>query len=240
VPIPDEAQAYRYASSLDDDVRAHLDEHMPLASLARADFPASAADQRQLADLVWTRAVLLGQYALADAQLEKVARGRASTAHLYARYAKAATPQAKHDAALLILANAPELTPRVTAKADDYFRYTYWSCYPATRADDGSDAQWPAFVTPALRNETGKEIAALRKLPHRTAYLVPRVIAWAKANKDDPEAPKALHFLVASSRNECTYGTLKDESVNYSKMAFEFLHKTYPDNEWTRKTRYYY
>ncbi|UUZ49739.1 hypothetical protein LP420_06010 [Massilia sp. B-10] len=53
--------------------------------------------------------MLLGEHEVATGITDEVSEGRASTRHLYERYKKAATPADKRDAALLVLANAPEL-----------------------------------------------------------------------------------------------------------------------------------
>jgi hypothetical protein len=172
---------------------------------------------------------------------DDVSASRASTRHLYERYKKAATPEEKRDAALLVLANAPELGPHVDENKDATLRGRYWACYGPEDGPDGMDRVWPAFLSEAERAQAGKEEAALRKLPRRrTSYLIPLVIEWAKKNKADPEAPKALHFLVAATRNECGVGTDAANAPNYSKLAFEFLHRQFPKSEWTAKTKYYY
>jgi len=36
------------------------------------------------------------------------------------------------------------------------------------------------------------------------------------------------------------YGCTDKETVNYSKAAFDLLHKRYPNSEWTKKTPYYF
>lgn len=238
-PIPDEATASA-AATYDADLGTHLESHLPLAALVRLQPLVPVSERASLADLMWTRAVLLGQYALADGYTDTLARERATTRPLYERYKNAATPAAKRDAALLVLANAPELTPHVSPlqRTDGYG--SYWSCAMREAADDGMDARWPAFVSAAERTQAEAEMGALRKLPKRSSYLIPLVIAWAKQNKADPEAPKALHFLVAATRNECGTGAREAQAHNYSKDAFDFLHAQYPKSEWTAKTRYYY
>lgn len=238
-PIPNEGKTA--PQQVDGDLREHLERHMPLATLAKLKAALPAAEQRETADLIWTRAVLLDQHDIASAITDEVSAGRATTRHLYERYKKAATPQAKRDAALLVLANAPELVPRVSMDRTDLERGgSYWSCYDRESGADGMGKTSPAFLTADERAQAEKEKAQLLKLPRRTSYLIPLVIEWAKKNKADPEAPKALHFLVAATRNECGAGAAKEGAPNYSKLAFEFLHKQYPKSEWTAQTRYYY
>ncbi|SHH08643.1 hypothetical protein [Massilia sp. CF038] len=228
------------APQFDADLRAHLELHLPLTALVRLKPSLPASEQASSADMIWTRAVLLGQYAVADGLTDEVAKTRASTRHLYERFKKATTPEAKRDAALLILANAPELVPHVGTDDKSYGRSDYWACYGSQAGDDGMDLISPAFLTAEERTQVEKEKAQLRKLPRRSSYLIPQVIEWARQNKADPEAPKALHFLIASTRNECSAGAPEAAAPKYSKQAFEFLHKQFPKSEWTAKTRYYY
>lgn len=240
VPVPDEGKPGKPDAQYDVDLRAHLETHFPLATLARIKPLLAQSEQARLADMMWTRAVLLGQYALADGLTDELARERATTRHLYQRYKGAATPEGKRDAALLILVNAPELVPHVSVEAGAEQGAAYWSCAYRQGADDGMDQVTPAFVTGAERAQLDQERAQLRKLPKRSAYLVPRLLEWVAKNKADPEAPKALHFLVASTRNECAAGAPEAQGRNHSKDAFNFLHQQYPKSEWTAKTRYYY
>ena len=239
-PLPDEGKPAAGGMRFDGDVRAHIELHFPLATLVRHKAALAAMGQADLADLAWGRAVLLGQYAVADTLTDEVMARRATTRHLYERYKKAASPEAKRDAALLILANAPEFAPYVSAVSKDTFGGSYWSCTGLARGDDGMDRISPAFLSDGERAEAAKELGQLRALPKRSAYLIPPVMEWVKQNKADPEAPKALHFLVASTRNECGNGAKEAKARNYSKEAFELLHKQYPKSEWAVKTRYYY
>lgn len=240
VPIPDEGKPQAASPKFDADLQSHIELHFPLTTLVRLKPMLAASEQPSVADLIWTRAVLLGQYAIADAVTDEVAGKRATTRHLYERYKKAATPEAKRDAAHLILANAPELVPRVSREDGQSYSSNYWSCNSLDAGDDGLDAVSPAFVSAEERAQVDREKAQLRTLAKRSAYLIPLVIDWARKNKADPEVPKALHFLIASTRNECGTGAEGDKTRNHSKEAFEFLHRHYPKNEWTAKTRYYY
>jgi hypothetical protein len=239
-PIPDEGMAKAAAPQFDGDLRAHLERHIPLAMLMKLR-PALPVSQRPAtADMIWTRAVLLGEHDIATAITDDVSASRDTTRHLYERYKKATTPEAKRDAALLVLANAPELVPYVSKENASYANGSYWSCYGPNDGPDGMDKLSPAFLSDAEREQVAKEGAQLRKLPRRSSYLIPLMIEWAKKNKADPEAPKALHFLIASTRNECGTGAELENAPHYSKLAFEFLHRQFPKSEWTARTRYYY
>ena len=67
-------------------------------------------------------------------------------------------------------------------------------------------------------------------------YLEPTVLAWAKAHPDDPRVPEALHLAVTAGHLSCSTG----RTAEYSKQAFTMLHKSYPNSEWAKKTKYWY
>src|SRR5581483_8624537 len=67
-------------------------------------------------------------------------------------------------------------------------------------------------------------------------YLGRSVIAWAKEHPSDARSPEALHLTVRATR----YGCTNDESRDYSYGAFQLLDKKYPENEWTKKTPFWF
>jgi len=240
-PIPNEGKTPASVAQYDSDLRQHRDRHLPLTTLVKLRKSLPPPQQRETTDLIWSRAVLLDQHDIALALSDDLAKGRDTTRHLYERYKKAATPEAKRDAALLVLANTPELGPRVEREqSGGSGSGMYWACEYGDDDADGMGKVTPAFLTAEERALSEKEHAQLLKLPRRSAYLIPLVIEWARNNKADPEAPKALHYLIASTRNECGGGAVQPNAPNYSKLAFEFLHRQFPKSEWTAKTRYYY
>lgn len=248
-PPTNEGKVAKPEVKVDDDFALHLTRNFSLEALGRYRAQIPASEQSWIAEMAWSRAVLLGDYAAADAWTDELIKGRDTTKHLYERYKAARSPAEKKDAAMLILANTPELTPYVTdlARDNSYGSVRYWSCYGETPSADDLGEQMPPFLTPDERGSVSTELASLRKLPRRSTYLIPQIIDWAKRNKNDPEVPKALHFLVASTRNECSAaadrpkdGNAKAAEHNYSRDAYQFLHTQYPKSEWTLKTKYYY
>jgi hypothetical protein len=109
---------------------------------------------------------------------------------------------------------------------------------------ESDPAQPPRYLSAEQLAAAGKEQQQLLKLPLRTEFIAPTLLAWAKQKPNDEEAPKALHFLVASTRMECPYGTDKEEKdqlrSQYSKEAFNLLHKLYPNSKWARQTKYFF
>ncbi|MBL8491224.1 MAG: hypothetical protein JNM82_10640, partial [Rhodocyclaceae bacterium] len=249
VPVPDEGRPPPPAQSaagtgLDDDFARTLLRDFPLAALkalaARRDFPAEYRDT--LAQVVWTRALVLGDYATADGLADDMARPRATTRHLYERYKAARGPEEKRLAAVLILVNSPEFTPAAISAGG---AQTYWGC---PQGDYGRRADpllglAPRAVSPEMAAAVARERQALQALPVRTAWLAPTLLDWAKAKPKDPEAPKALHFLVAATRMECqalAYGDKPAAKPTHSRDAFRLLHRLWPGSEWAAKTKYYF
>lgn len=243
-PIPDEGKPVeKTALTFEEDLRTHLVRQFPLATLKRIKPLMPAERQKWLAELIWTRAVLLGDYTTADELVDDVAKGRDTTRDLYERYKKAAKPEEKHDAAYLILANTPELVPEIVgpAKQRSSSASEYWSCAYRPTPPDNVEFIAPAFLSSEERRQAEQEHAQLGKIPKRSTYLIPPVMAWVKAHRDDPDGPKALHFLVASTRNECSAGAeVPGDKRNYSREAFQVLHSQFPKSPWTAKTRYWY
>jgi len=97
----------------------------------------------------------------------------------------------------------------------------------------------PAFLSAEDKNTAAEEVSALADLPSAPRWLGQFTIEWAKAHPDDPRVPEALHNVVRSWRYGCNE-TDQTDAPNYSKDAFEILHTRYPDNDWTKKTPYWF
>lgn len=244
VPVPDEGKSPTGADGVDEDVARRLYRHLPLAELAaligRPDFPAALRTPHL--EVVFTRALLLEDWAIADKLASQVAAPRQTTQPLYRRYLAAAKPADKKLAAALILANTPELNPMPIG---DSGAIDYWGCHgdSGTTGEAGVD---PLLGAPALFLSDGAQAAAARErrsleaLPIRTRWLAEALLAWAATKPDEAEAPKALHFLVASTRMECLGSERKTSAPNHSRRAFELLHSLWPRSEWAAKTKYWF
>ncbi len=242
-PIPDEGKQGA-AGLLDNDFERHLFRDLPLKELvALAARPEITSDLKaRLAETIWTRAVILDDYATADLFTDELARNRNTTRHLYERFKTAPDADAKRLAATLILVNTPELTPNTY---DDKGDPNAWGCPQSNygiRADPLNRVSL-SWLKPEARQQAAAEQKRLQALPLRTAYLAPNLLAWAKTKPDDPEAPKALHFFVSATRLECQ--SLPEpgpgsKKPTHSRDAFQLLHKHYPKSSWTAKTKYYF
>ncbi|WP_143133334.1 hypothetical protein [Pseudoduganella namucuonensis] len=228
----------------DEDFALSVFRHMPMselkALLAHPRLPAKW--QAPLREATMARALILNDEATALALLDGLAKGRKTTGHLYARYRNAASGAERKLAGALLLVNTPELNPKVI---DAFGRGRDWGCGSSEPGEDGGvPAQPPRYLGAGQLAEAAKEQQALMRLPLRTEFIAPALLAWAKQKPSDEEAPKALHFLVASTRMECPYGSGKAEKeqprAQYSREAFNLLHKHYPNSKWAKQTKYYY
>ncbi len=110
---------------------------------------------------------------------------------------------------------------------------------PLRQIYSGGVVPEPAFLPVQDKTTAAEELNALAELPSAPRWLGQFTLAWATAHPDDPRVPEALHNVVRSWRYGCTETDLKD-APNYSKDAFEILHSRYPDNDWTKKTPYWF
>ncbi|MCU1274164.1 MAG: hypothetical protein JWO48_1595 [Bryobacterales bacterium] len=92
------------------------------------------------------------------------------------------------------------------------------------------------FLSPAQKTKALEEWLELSKAPAAPDYLTTQTVEWARSHRDDPRVPEALHLAVQATR----YGCASAETGRHSEEAFRLLHRTYPDSEWARKTRYWY
>ena len=95
----------------------------------------------------------------------------------------------------------------------------------------------PEFLDAAAHTQAEREWDALAATGPAVQWLGQAVLGFAKANPNDPRVPEALHYVVRASRYGC-YATAA--KTNYSKLAFELLHKNYADSPWAKKTPYWY
>ncbi len=228
----------------DDDFALAVFRYLPLAELktlhAHPRLPARW--KAPLQETMLARALILGDEATALSLLDAVAKGRKTTEHLYARYRSAKPGEERKLAGALLLVNTPELNPKVV---DAFGMNRDWGCaYGAKKDEAPPPAQPPRYLTSEQLAAAVQEQQTLLKLPLRSEFMAPPLLAWARTKPADDEAPKALHFLVASTRMECPYGTEKEEKeqlrARYSREAFQLLHKNWPGSKWAKATKYHF
>lgn len=242
-------------SFAEDSVRV-LNEAAPLATLKDAALGATAPSlpphlREQLAVAAWTRAMLLGDddagRELAPALLALVPEMKQQLDS----YLAAKDGRERQDAMLYLILKFPGMRPhvdsgmgRLTAYAEiDSYRDNWW-CDVKGRgynSDATSDStkgapQSPGFLSAALQAAAAAERRKLDALEIGPNYLCIRAVEWAKRSPADPRAPEALHLAVKATR----YGCRDEQTLQRSKLAFDTLHKQYPNSAWAKQTKYYY
>lgn len=126
--------------------------------------------------------------------------------------------------------------------AIDPFRANWW-CSPLTpNADAGAHPKpappfvFPSFVTPGQAAEGKREFDHLGRIPIGANWLSAQVLAWAQKIPDDPRMPEALHLAVRATR----YGCTDSDTGDFSKRAFDLLHRRYPNSPWASQTKYWF
>lgn len=112
----------------------------------------------------------------------------------------------------------------------------------------GGTVSEPDFLSAQEKAAARDEFQVLTALPSAARWLGQIAVEWANAHPDDPRVPEALHHVVRAWRYGCVEQTQaaaqsqpeEKNPRNSSKEAFEILHKRYPENEWTKKTPYWF
>ncbi len=92
------------------------------------------------------------------------------------------------------------------------------------------------FLSPADVQQAADETAKLQAAGAAPDWLSAQTVAFAQAHPQDPRVPEALYLVVRASR----YGCTDDKTGDFSKRAFDLLHRSYPNSEWAKKTPYWY
>jgi hypothetical protein len=226
--------------------------------------------RRNLAETAWTRAVLLHDRATAVSLSPTIEKYFPQRARDIGIYASAKTPGEQNFAAAFAILETPGWQPLVEAGPGrdvdsvtglSNYRQNWWCAWkrPAGVPDDkydgndyetraklaaplsllypGGKVPSPEFLDAAARAQADKEWDALAATGPAIQWLGEAVMAFAKTDPNDPRVPEALHYVVRVSRYGC-YGAAP--KTNYSKLAYELLHKNYPDSAWTKKTPYWF
>ena len=144
-------------------------------------------------------------------------------------------------AATFWMLHHPELNPwirtgfqRLTKDGRiDSFRDNWWCPQKEAAAAAAGEA---SFLTEADRERAAAENEALNSAADAQKYLASAVVSHAHAHPGDPRLPEALALAVKSSR----YGCSEADSEKPVSEAFRILHRRFPDNEWAKRTPYWY
>jgi hypothetical protein len=205
--------------------------------------------QRELARSTWTRAIVLGNVAAAD-QLQPILEELDNPLWKSMEPSRSAkTHQEKQFLAVLVILQNPGLSPYVRSGLlrtemlgeIDSFRDNWW-CEPSK--DNGAQFQEhrdvdigpPQFLSTADVTKSDEENSSLAEAAVAPNFLATEVLDYANSHPDDKRVPQALHLVVRSTR----YGCTDLHTTKWSQKAFRLLHRRYPNNEWTLKTKYYF
>lgn len=212
--------------------------------LARAS-ALDAVTRSRLASGAWMRADLLAKPALALEALAVLEPLASVLKDDIANYRNARSPAERRHLMLLtalsfrLSPNMAENSWPIEAVEKDDVAASNWCAFKADTATNASTPfPWrlPAMPATGERELAASELSKLSALKTSTGFIGDHILKRARLQPADPDLPWLLHVVVASTRGGC-----RDQDASLmSREAFNLLHKRFPDNEWTRKTRFYY
>ncbi|HWN12065.1 MAG TPA: hypothetical protein VNO50_22740 [Pyrinomonadaceae bacterium] len=240
----------------DSDAGSILNLRMPLALLSQIPNSTRLPEnlRRDVTQAVWLRAILLDNPKTATSLTPTLKTLVPAMTPVLNEYLSARGPAAKKFAGVYAWLKYPGLEPFVddgvgrgmSLGEQDSYRDNWWcgaafldrnsSAVETAGAKSDLDSHLPPFLTPAQLAVAQKEYAELAAMGASPNYLSRQVIEWATKNPTDPRVPEALHLAVKTSR----YGCADKETGGWSKAAHDLLHRRYPNNEWTKKTPYWF
>jgi len=243
----------------DEDTAKSLNRQMPLALLKDAAVSQALPQhlRSDLAQAVWIRSVLLGDYKTADELAPTLKALVPSLSGSLDDFLKTPQSEAKRFSALYAWLKFPGIEPIVDTgmsrssamNQQDTYRDNWWcgAAYtpsPEAVAEENNEIasfstsviNSPVFLTDAQRAAGGREWKTLTSLGAIPNYLCKQVIQWGTKNPTDPRVPEALHLAVTATR----YGCTDKDTGRWSKAAFDLLHRKYPSSTWAKKTKYWF
>lgn len=251
---------------LNEDSARVLNEALPLNLLVAAanSNMLSPYLHQQIARAVWVRAFLLGREDVALRLAAVLAAAEPDLKPDLVSYETAGKRPERDFAAINTILTHPGMRPYVESGAGrrsaigafDNFHDNWWCKLGAgmeydlpnyVRVNTGylqslvappyaGEPDLAPFLTPRQKAEGRQELGQLSALGSATDFLGSRVIAWARSHPDDKRLPQALHIVVMMPHTGCSDA----RTASNSRIAFQLLHRLYPGNPWTKKTRYWY
>jgi hypothetical protein len=248
----------------DADAEVLFSQRLPLTRLVEAakstTLPARLRQRVAAAALV--RALLLKRYPEAADAATALQPLAPSLQPELDRFRRAATPEDRHIAGLLLLLRRPGLHAHVTGPDDDQsidrrepdktfdhaYRRNWWCGFEPEGAERGpiespllalvyqDDMPSPSFLSAAERSALDREFAALAATGTAPTYLAREAVKWAVARPSDQNAAEALALAVEGTRWGCT----DDTTTAASRSAFQTLHRLFPGSDWAQRTKYWY
>ncbi|HKX28813.1 MAG TPA: hypothetical protein VJ302_14040, partial [Blastocatellia bacterium] len=235
--------------SFGEDAVKVMNEALPLTLIKNAAMDAAlpAHLRRLLAIAGWTRAVLLDDDETARTLAPVLLTLLPVMKKPLDAYLAADNATERKDAALYLILKFPGLRPHVDAglarltpleRADNY-RDNWWCNYRGSVTGvrpEPAGREQPAFLSAEQQSAAAAERQKLEALEIGPNDLCIRAVEWAKRSPADPRVPEALHRAVTATRLGCR----NKQTRRYSKLAFDTLHKQYPNSSWAKQTKYYF
>lgn len=227
-----ELAPWQNRTMFDYDASQIFNQKMPLSVLRQAALSPNLPNhlKKLLVIAVWTRAFVLGNTAVQTEftpLMEKFAPDYKVSA---------ATSEAN---SLLAIGRNPTIqiyVPVGYGREDsptntiDSIRGNWWCIEKDAQYD------YPSFLTAAQKTESVAEQKKIALVGESSTFIAKKAVDFANKNMTNPNTPEILHLAVRSTR----YGCRDDQTLQYSKAAFDILHKRFPRSEWTKKTPYYF
>ncbi len=246
---------WKNRTMFDEDSTAFFNEKMPLSMLREAALSPQLPEylKKFLVSAVWTRAFLLGNKQIEQEFTPLMTRYSKEFAPTLSKYANAADPLDRESAALLVILNNPVIQPYVPIgfgrdnsppEVIDSIRGNWWCAEDEATKDDSSydhyeyvyPKNYPNFLTATQTADAVREHQQIVASGNSATFLARRAVEFANKNPNHPNTPEILHLAVRATRYGCTDAA----TLNYSKQAFDILHKKYPKSPWTAKTPYFF
>jgi hypothetical protein len=239
----------------DADAAKILNEQMPVSLLKQAAVSKVLPEhlRRDVAQAAWLRAVILNDDVTATELAPTLKSLVPEMSPLLDNFLAAHDPEAKTFAAIYAWLKFPGLEPIVDTGMgrstplgeQDSYRDNWWCSAAFTANPDNAEAakkqaakgeMSPAFLTRAQRANASKEYAMLSSLGAGPNYISRKVVEWATSHPADARVPEALHLAVNTTRHGCT----DKETGRWSKAAYDFLHRRFPNSVWAKRTPYWF
>jgi hypothetical protein len=251
-------QTKAITAALDQDVTGPFNASVPLERWMDATknnlLPRTV--QADIARAGWVRAVILQEEPAARGFAERVRQLSPDLASEMAGYLAVQDPATARFFAVFLMLRAPGFEPVLRPGfargapilERDTLRDNWWSLPSSQEPSNDADHEalydlYQRFDTaeflPAAERDAGvKQATRLAESGGNSVnYLASEAIGWSQKHPEDPRNPQALHLVVEATH----YGPGDGKkSREYSKQAFDILHRRYPNSEWTKKTKYWY
>jgi hypothetical protein len=251
-----ELKPWKNRAMFDEDAVAFINEKMPLSVLRQAALNPQLPEhlKKFLVTAVWTRAFALGNQAIEREFTPLMLRYAKEFSPHFSKYASATGAANREADALIAILRYPVIQPYVpvgfgredsVATEIDSTRGNWWCVADEKDKSDRErydhypfhyPASYPNFLTKEQMATAARELRQMLALGDSSTFLARRAVEFAVKNPNHPQTPEILHLAVRSTR----YGCKDEKTGDFSKQAFQILHKRYPKSEWTKKTQYWF